>query len=103
MSVMPENLPVWVNEDRCKACDMCVRVCPSGVLAMKLDPESVLGAMVSVEYADSCIGCGDCELSCPDFAIFVADRKEFKFAKATSESKERQAQILANNCYSLKP
>jgi 2-oxoglutarate ferredoxin oxidoreductase subunit delta len=43
----------------------------------------------------------ECELSCPDFAIYVADRKEYKFAKLTDEAKERQAKIIANNYMSL--
>jgi len=40
------------------------------------------------------------ELSCPDFAIYVADKKEFKFAKLTKESKARQEAIV-NNGYRL--
>ncbi len=97
MSTMLENTPVWVNEVRCKACDICVSVCPAGVLAMEPDPSSTLGAMVRVKHPESCIGCKDCELSCPDFAINVAERSEFKFAKLTDESKARQEAILANN------
>ncbi|AXH10156.1 2-oxoglutarate:acceptor oxidoreductase [Malaciobacter halophilus] len=93
----PENTPVWVDESRCKACDVCVSVCPAGVLAMRPEPGSTLGSMVSVEYKDSCIGCTDCELSCPDFAIFVADKKEFKFAKLSAEAKQRSIAIKNNN------
>jgi 2-oxoglutarate ferredoxin oxidoreductase subunit delta len=102
MAVMaaPENTPVWVNTDRCKACDICVDVCPAGVLAMKPDATSVLGAMISVVALDDCIGCNECELSCPDFAIYVAEKKEFKFAKLTDASKER-AQAIADNNYRL--
>jgi 2-oxoglutarate ferredoxin oxidoreductase subunit delta len=47
--------------------------------------------------SESCIGCNDCELSCPDFAIFVADKKEFKFAKLTDEAKARGEAIKKNN------
>ena len=62
--------------------------------------------MISVEHPEACIGCNECELSCPDFAIFVADRKEYKaagfsFAKLTDEAKERQAAIKANNYYAI--
>jgi len=98
MSVMkaPENTPVWVNTSRCKACDVCVDACPAGVLAMKPDASTVLGAMISVIAPEACIGCQECELSCPDFAIYVAERKEFKFAKLTDSSKERQEAIRAN-------
>ena len=99
MAVMaaPENTPVWVNTDRCKACDICVDVCPAGVLAMKPEPKSVLGAMISIVAQDACIGCNECELSCPDFAIYVAEKKEYKFAKLTDAAKERAAAIIENN------
>jgi len=101
MSLMkaPENTPVWVDTTRCKACDICVAVCPSGVLSMKQEPTSTLGAMISIEHPESCIGCNDCELNCPDFAIFVADKKAdgYKFAKLTDEAKARQVAIVENN------
>lgn len=97
----PGNQPVWVNVSNCKACDICVSVCPSGVLGMRYDHTSTLGAMISIDHPEACIGCQECELSCPDFAIYVADRKEYKFAKLTDDSKERQAAIVANNYMSL--
>lgn len=93
----PANTPVWVDENRCKACEICVSVCPAGVLAMELEPKSTLGAMVRIKHPESCIGCGACELSCPDFAIYVAERSEYKFAKLTPEAKARQEAIIANN------
>ncbi len=92
----PENTPVWVDEARCKACDICVSVCPAGVLAMRLEPTSTLGAMLEIVAPESCIGCCDCELSCPDFAIFVADKSEYKFAKLTDDAKAR-AEAIKNN------
>jgi len=102
MAVMaaPENTPVWVNTSRCKACDICVDACPAGVLSMQQEPTSILGAMISVIAPDACIGCQECELSCPDFAIYVAERKEFKFAKLTKDAKARQEAIV-NNKYRL--
>ncbi|KIM07126.1 MAG: 2-oxoglutarate:acceptor oxidoreductase [Sulfurovum sp. FS08-3] len=95
--VAPENTPVWVNESRCKACDMCVDVCPAGVLSMRSEPGSTLGAMISIVALESCIGCNECELACPDFAIYVADKSEYKFAKLTDEAKARAEAILNNN------
>ncbi len=93
----PANTPVWVNEARCKACDKCVSVCPAGVLAMRQEVHSTLGSMIKVVHPESCIGCTDCELSCPDFAIYVADKKEFKFAKLTEEAKDRREAVIKNN------
>jgi 2-oxoglutarate ferredoxin oxidoreductase subunit delta len=102
----PGNQPVWVNTSNCKACDICVSVCPSGVLGMVYESTSTLGAMISINNPESCIGCNECEISCPDFAIYVADRAEYKaaglsFAKLTEEAKERQAAIIANKFMSL--
>lgn len=95
--VAPENTPVWVDESRCKACDMCVDVCPAGVLSMRAEPTSTLGAMIDIVALDACIGCNECELACPDFAIYVADKKEYKFAKLTDEAKARAEAIINNN------
>lgn len=102
----PGDQPVWINTNNCKACDICVSVCPAGVLSMVYADSSTLGAMISIDHPESCIGCNDCELHCPDFAIFVADKKEFKesghsFAKLTDDAKARQAAIVANNFMSL--
>jgi len=97
----PENTPVWVSEERCKACDKCVAVCPAGVLAMEVNPKTVLGAMITVQVPEACIGCNECELVCPDFAIYVADKKEFKFAKLTDQAKARAEAIAANNYMKL--
>ena len=94
--VNPGDQPVWVNTDNCKACDICVSVCPSGVLGMKYESTSTLGAMISIDNPDACIGCNECELSCPDFAIYVATKQEFKFAKLTDSSKARQEAINEN-------
>ena len=94
----PANTPVWVDEVRCKACDICVSVCPAGVLAMRTEPTSTLGSMVEIIAPESCIGCNDCELNCPDFAIYVADKSEFKFAKLSDEAKAR-AQAIKDNKY----
>jgi len=98
MAVMkaPENTPVWVNTSRCKACDICVDACPAGVLSMQPEASSVLGAMISVVFPDACIGCSECELVCPDFAIYVAEKSEYKFAKLTESAKKRQEAIRKN-------
>jgi 2-oxoglutarate ferredoxin oxidoreductase subunit delta len=53
--------------------------------------------MVQIIRPEDCIGCKDCELSCPDFAIYVAEKSEYKFAKLTEDAKARAAAIKANN------
>jgi 2-oxoglutarate ferredoxin oxidoreductase subunit delta len=102
LMVAPENTPVWVDTARCKACDICVSVCPAGVLSMKAEPSSTLGAMIEIVALEDCIGCNDCELNCPDFAIYVADKKtdNIKFAKLSDQAKAR-AEAIKNNNYRL--
>jgi len=52
--------------------------------------------MIEVVVPEACIGCRDCELHCPDFAIYVADKSEFKFAKLSETSKERAEKVKQN-------
>jgi len=98
----PLNTPVWIDINKCKACDICVSACPAGVLSMRAEPSSVLGNIIDIIAPESCIGCNDCELHCPDFAIYVADKKSdgIKFSKLTEESQKR-AQLIQNNNYRL--
>ncbi len=92
----PNSTSVWVDVSRCKACDICVSICPAGALGMVAAPNSTLGSMIEVVAPDACIGCKDCELHCPDFAIYVADRTEFKFAKLSDGAKERAEAVKKN-------
>lgn len=99
MSLMaPKNTPVWVDEQRCKACNICVSYCPAGVLAMRDDVHAVLGQMIEVVHPEACIGCSECEAHCPDFAIMVAKKSEFQFAKLTPQAKDR-AKLIKDNDY----
>ena len=92
----PEKTPVWVDKSKCTICDACVKSCPAGVLSLRKEPDSPLGATVDIVAPEACTGCDQCELACPDFAIFVADKKEFQFAKLTKVAEERQQAIIEN-------
>lgn len=58
------------NSKRCKGCSICVEFCPKKVL--ELDEMG----KIKVAREDSCIACGQCELRCPDYAIFVHKDKQ---------------------------
>jgi 2-oxoglutarate ferredoxin oxidoreductase subunit delta len=104
MSVLkaPPNAPVWIDVTKCKACDICVSYCPAGVLSMRQEPSSLLGAIIDIVAPESCIGCTDCEIHCPDFAIHVADKEldSVTFASLTPEA-EKRAKIIKENNYRL--
>ena len=51
----------------CKACEICVKLCPQSVLEIK-------DFKVHVAHIEDCTACMLCELRCPDFAISVSGR-----------------------------
>lgn len=59
---------ITIKKERCKGCNICVAFCPKQVLAL-----DTLGK-VQVVQGEACIVCGQCELLCPDYAIFVDKR-----------------------------
>ncbi|MEO0085372.1 MAG: 4Fe-4S binding protein [candidate division WOR-3 bacterium] len=56
----------------CKGCRICVEFCPTKTL--ELDDRF----KVVVAHPERCIGCGMCELRCPDLAISVKKAKSAK-------------------------
>lgn len=56
--------------DRCKGCGICSAFCPKQVLEV-----DQLGK-ICVAHPEKCIACKQCELRCPDYAIFVDKVKE---------------------------
>jgi 2-oxoglutarate ferredoxin oxidoreductase subunit delta len=62
---------LWVNEDYCKGCMICVAACPRH--AIRASGRMNLRGHVLPEAEDMrrCSGCGLCEIVCPDFAIAV--------------------------------
>ena len=59
------NNVVEIDFNRCKECGYCIKFCPKNVLAVSEIEK------IEVVNEEACIGCGQCEMRCPDFAIFV--------------------------------
>ncbi|ODU55673.1 MAG: 2-oxoacid:acceptor oxidoreductase [Clostridium sp. SCN 57-10] len=63
---------VVFTEDRCKACGLCIEVCPRKILALK---EGVLNkkgySPCHCIDESKCIGCAMCATMCPDCVIEV--------------------------------
>lgn len=53
----------------CKACGICVALCPKGVLV------EGTGGVPDVSNAEACTSCRICELHCPDLAINIIDAR----------------------------
>ena len=52
---------------RCKGCGICVNFCPKKVLEVT----EVGKCAIIKDKEKDCIKCGQCEMRCPDYAIFV--------------------------------
>ncbi len=60
---------IIINKDRCKACYLCVGVCPKKAI-LKDDKINIRGYYpASFDEDGGCIGCAICARSCPDLAI----------------------------------
>ena len=55
-----------VSESRCVKCDLCVKVCPTGVFEAVPDEAPIIARQ------EDCQTCFMCELYCPTDALFVA-------------------------------
>ncbi|MST99929.1 4Fe-4S dicluster domain-containing protein [Tissierella sp. DSM 105185] len=56
-----------VDKKWCKGCGICVAFCPKNVLEIK-------EGKVNIKDLEACIQCGQCELRCPDFAIYLGGK-----------------------------
>ena len=52
--------------DRCKGCELCVSVCPKGILALDVENVNRKGYHpVTVTNEEECIACASCAMMCP--------------------------------------
>ena len=68
--------PIALDHRLCKACGICVAICPNNVY-----DRDHLGYPVIVR-PESCIQCLRCELHCPDYAIEIVRRERKRPAAA---------------------
>lgn len=62
---------VYIINERCKGCGICVEVCQACVLERSTEANSKGYHIPMVREPDACLGCGMCEMLCPDFAVWV--------------------------------
>jgi NAD-dependent dihydropyrimidine dehydrogenase PreA subunit len=77
-----------VSAERCTACNICVRACPTQVF------DAVPGGIPVIARQDDCQTCFMCELYCPEDALFVAPQADT--AEAVDEATLRQRGLLGS-------
>ncbi len=61
---------IKIDKTKCKACYLCVEVCPKKLIKQGKEANSL--GHFPVEFSDEenqCIGCAMCAMRCPDLAI----------------------------------
>ncbi len=77
-----QESPVQLDASLCKACGICIELCPTHVFDAAEMGEAV------VARPDDCTMCLLCELHCPDFAIEVRRREKKGAAEDTQAAEE---------------
>ncbi|MGB2986110.1 MAG: 4Fe-4S binding protein [Phycisphaerae bacterium] len=67
---------IVIDERYCKGCSICIHLCPKHVLEVSSEVNSRGYYVPYVVNADGCSNCGQCVLSCPDFAIFIVEEEK---------------------------
>lgn len=65
---MSSTKELVINTAWCKGCGICAAFCPKQAL-------EIVNGKVRQKEGDLCVLCGQCELRCPDYAIYI-DEKE---------------------------
>jgi 2-oxoglutarate ferredoxin oxidoreductase subunit delta len=73
--VKPAKAEIHLLPDECKGCGYCIEYCPKKVLeeSNEINARGVHPPRVVDE--SKCIICSFCSAVCPDFAIFVVEKK----------------------------
>ena len=61
---------IKIDKNKCKACYLCMDVCPKKLIVKGDEPNSL--GNFPVEFKDEqneCLGCAMCAIRCPDLAI----------------------------------
>jgi 2-oxoglutarate ferredoxin oxidoreductase subunit delta len=64
---------LFLQRDRCKCCNLCINICPTKALIndTELNKRAGYPPIANKDSEKGCTFCQTCELTCPDFAIYV--------------------------------
>lgn len=68
---MAPKKKIVVHKEKCKGCELCLSVCPHGVLTISTEVNKRGLPYIIVEHPEKCTGCGQCALICPDLGIEI--------------------------------
>jgi len=72
---MPARGTIVVDENLCKACELCIEACPQHVISLDMEIITPRGFHPAHLAQEGCTGCAICALVCPEAAITVYREK----------------------------
>lgn len=73
-----KNKVLFLQRDRCKGCHYCIEVCPNEFLTPSTELNSHVQYPPQVVDGKECRFCGTCEITCPDFSIYIVEKSELE-------------------------
>jgi len=71
---------IHIIDERCKQCRLCIELCPKEVLqeSEKVNEKGyhLPEVIEKPEEGKICVACGICEIACPEYAIWVKEKKK---------------------------
>jgi 2-oxoglutarate ferredoxin oxidoreductase subunit delta len=67
---------IVIDEACCKGCGICIGLCPKSILESSNQLNSRGYHVPSIVDGNGCTNCRQCELLCPDLAIFIIEEPE---------------------------
>lgn len=64
-------MKVFIDSELCKSCKICMAICPKGVFDITHNVNKKGYNYIKAIAESKCVGCKQCENSCPDFAIHI--------------------------------
>jgi 2-oxoglutarate ferredoxin oxidoreductase subunit delta len=64
---------IYIDKEICKGCGLCIHFCPKGVFELSEKRNKKGHNFSEAVHPEKCILCKNCEINCPDLAIYVSE------------------------------
>ncbi len=84
-----KGFSLMLNQHRCQGCEICVSVCPTGILEMsdQLNMRVAFIPRVKQGKEKYCTACRRCEFGCPVWTIYIVQEVENEIETKKEEAK----------------